>query len=86
MTDEWQSFKVFDDEASAEALAGRLRVEGVPALVHRESPIPGIEEFRVVVPADLAHRARWVLASAQPDDAEFEYLATGELGADDSSP
>jgi hypothetical protein len=56
----------------------------VPALVHRESPIPGIEAFRVVVPGDLAHRARWVMASAEPTEAELDDLATGELGGGDS--
>jgi hypothetical protein len=85
MCDEWQTFEVVDDEGSAEVLAGRLRSEDVPAAVHRQSPVPGIEEYHIVVPTNLAHRARWVMAGAPRTDAELTYLATGELGTDDSS-
>ncbi|MBM4195740.1 MAG: hypothetical protein FJ197_01395 [Gammaproteobacteria bacterium] len=85
MKDEWQSFKAYNDEASAEVLAGRLRIEGVPAMVYRESPIPGIAEYRVMVPGDLAHRAHAVMFAAVTDEAELDDLATGEF-SDDSAP
>jgi len=82
MADDWQTFETFNDEASAEALAGRLRLEDVPAEVRRARLVPGVEEFRIVVPADLVHRARWVMADATLTDAELTYLATGELGTE----
>jgi len=57
---------VFEDEASAEALAGMLRNEGVPVEVRATSPLPGlIEQVRVLVPGSLAHRARWLINSSE---------------------
>lgn len=82
MTEGWQSFEVFDDEASAQALAGRLRIEGVHAVVHREGLIPGLERFRVIVPEDSVQRAHRVMATAERSEAELTYLATGKLGGD----
>ena len=79
MTDDWEVFAVFDDVGSAEAVAGRLRSDGVPSEVQRESPVPGLNVFRVVVPTALAHRARWVMSLAETTDAELAYLATGKL-------
>lgn len=75
-----------DEEASAEALAGMLRAEGVPAIVHVISPVPGIiEEVQIHVPASLAHRARWLMNTAKVSDAELQFAATGELGKEDES-
>lgn len=70
----------FGDEVSAEALAGLLRTEGVPAEVRVISALPGIiDEVQVYVPAALAHRARWLMASEPVSDAELEFAATGKL-------
>jgi len=80
MSDGWETFEVFGDAGSAESLAGRLRVDGVPAVVECRSPVPGLlEGFVVIVPSRLAHRARWVRALAQSSDRELNFLATGKL-------
>lgn len=83
----WEQFEVVGDAASAELLAGRLRVDGVPAKVESQSPIPGLNEgFRVLIPAGMAQHARSIVASAQPSEAELIYLATGQLpGNEDDS-
>ncbi len=87
MTEIWDEFAVLEDQASAEALAGRLRMEGVPVEIKAYSPVPGLNEgFRLMVPRRLAHRARWVVASIDTTDSELTYLATGDLpGTDDAS-
>ena len=82
MTEGWETFRSFDDQASAEALAERLRIDGVPAFVEGENPVPGLGSFHVLVPTDLAHRARWIMAEVESMGDELNYLATGELGRD----
>jgi hypothetical protein len=63
MADDWQVFAYYNDQASAEAIAGLLRSEKVTAVVSGDQPIPGLAAgFRVLVPNRLMHRARWVLA------------------------
>jgi len=81
----WQSIEWFDDEGSAQALAGRLRIDGVPVAVKSDGPVPGVGAFHVLVPEDLAHRARSLLAQAAVTDAELDWLATGEPGSGDES-
>ena len=84
MTDVWEKFEDFGDQASAEALAGRLRLDGVPAQIERISPLPGLDDrFRVMIPEYLVHRARRIFAST--DLAELAYVATGKLPGDDDS-
>ena len=84
MTEFWEQLEVFEDEASAETMAGRLRMEGVPTEIEASSPFPGLNEgFRVMVPKHLAHRARWVLAAIDTTESELTYLATGELPGED---
>ena len=84
MSDELVLVASTDEEASAEALAGMLRTEGVPAVVHVISPVPGvIEQVQVHVPASLAHRARWLINTSQVSDAELRFAATGELGQEE---
>ena len=85
MTEGWQTIEVFDDEISAQAMAGRLRVDGVPVAVKSDRLVPGVGTFHVVVPTELADRARWILAQAESTEAELNYLATGELGQGDDS-
>ncbi len=80
MSEDLTQVAVFDDEASAELLAGMLRGEGVPVEVWPISPLPGIiDEVQVHVPASLAHRARWFINSSKVTDAELHFAATGEL-------
>jgi len=57
-----------------------LDSEGVPARVESSNLVAGIESrYRVLVPASLAHRAKWVLADSDLTDSELDYLATGKL-------
>ena len=72
------------EEASAEALAGMMRAEGVPVVIHAVSPVPGvIEEVQIHVPASLAHRARWLMNASRVSDEELRFAATGALGDDE---
>ena len=85
MAEELTQVATFDDEASAEVLAGMLRSEGVPTEVRPISPIPGIvDEVQVYVPTSLAHRARWLMKSSKVSDEELQFAATGEIGSDSS--
>lgn len=74
--DTWVRFKSFANRGVAEVLCARLEVDGVPARVE----VHDFEAyFSVLVPAELAHRARWLTSQAPPSDNELEYLATGRL-------
>ncbi len=78
MTEAWEEFESFADEASAEGLSEMLRAEGVPTRVETRSPIPGVvENVRILIPSNLAHRARFIAASTKVSDEELEYAATG---------
>ena len=78
--DTWSAVAVFADPISAEALAGRLTSEEVPCRVVSNEALPGLASaFAVLVPAELLHRAQWVLKQADFSDQELTYLATGEL-------
>ena len=60
------------DPASAEAAAGRLRADGIPARVAQEGgwlggPQPG--EFRVLVPAHLSRQARRSLGIVEREES-----------------
>ena len=84
MEDYTTKVATYGDAASAEALAGMLRSEGVPADVRTVSPLPGIvDEAHVCVPKSLAHRARWLINSSVVSEEELRFAATGELGNDD---
>ena len=81
MTDTWEEIKSFDDSLSAEALAAELRVEGVPAQVINHTHLAGLDDcVSVEVPTRLAHRARFVMKSLKPSEAELSFAATGRLG------
>ncbi len=85
MTRTWQKFEDIGDQASAEALACRLQLDGVPAQIERISPLPGLDDrFRVVVPKTFAHQARQSVTST--DTNELAYLATGRFPSDDDPP
>jgi hypothetical protein len=78
--EEWQKFEEFSDRGSAEALAVVLECEGVPTRIESFGLVAGIEARHcVMVPASLAHRAKWVLADSDLTDSELDYLATGKL-------
>lgn len=71
------------DTLSAQVLAERLNGEGVPTRVQTDSAIFGVaRRCEILVPTELLHRARSLLASSQLSDTELSYLATGRLGSD----
>ena len=81
MTDDLIKIATFEDETSAEILAGMLRIEGVPTEVRPVSPLPGLVlEVQVYVAKSLAHRAQWLMNSSKVTDEELRFAATGELG------
>ena len=87
MSDDLEQVATFDDEVSAEILAGMLRSEGVPVDVRADSTLPGlVAEVQVYVPRSLVHRARWFMNSLKVSETELNYAATGELSGnkDDS--
>ncbi len=80
MPEEWEVLLTLEDEGSAQALAELLVKEGVPASVEVQAPVPGlVENVRLVVRSDMAHRARWILNSSKLTDEELEFAATGQL-------
>lgn len=77
---DWQMFRSFDSQGPAQAMQAWLESEGVPCRIEPRSLERGIEaDFALLVQADLAHRARWILAQLQPSERELEFLATGQL-------
>ena len=80
---DWDIFKIFETHASADILADHLNAEGIPTQVIAEKLEAGLEsEFQVLVPSELVHRARWVLANSEFTDNELNFIATGELPID----
>ena len=78
MSEPWQEFAAYSNAASAEVAAGLLRSEGVPVDIVSDEPMPGlIRGFRLMVPAELLHRARWVAANADFTEEELAFFATG---------
>lgn len=86
MSETWEYIQTFADEITAEAFAGSLRAQGVPAEVVVQSHVPGlVNDVKVRVPTSLVHRARFLLNSPKPTDAELTFAATGELGIGEDS-
>ena len=80
----WVHVDSFADRISAEALAGLLAGEGVPAYIVADEPIPGLGcNFYVLVPPNLVHRARWILKQTVSED-ELATLAVGMPGPTDA--
>ncbi len=78
--DTWSAVATFSDPISAEAFAGRLTAEEVPCRIASNETLPGLASaFAVLVPAELLHRAQWILKQADFSEQELTYLATGEL-------
>jgi hypothetical protein len=91
MNREWCEFAVYSDAALAEVVAGLLRGESVPVHVASDEPMPGlVRGFRILVPPDMLHRAKWIAAQAQLSEEELVFLATGQLpgkgSPEDSEP
>ena len=80
MTERWHEFACYSDAASAEVAAGLLRSEGVPVNVASDEPMTGLlRGFRLMVPAEMLHRARWVVSNASFTDEELAFFATARL-------
>ena len=75
---DWILFKSFANRSAAQILCSQLELEGVPSRIEAHE---GEAEFRVLVPTELAHRARWITSQTPPSDPELEFLATGALPA-----
>ncbi len=79
MTDDLEQIAIYEDEASAEILAGMLRIEGIPVEVRLDSPLPGlVNKVKVLVPGSLAHRARSLIKASAVSEAELNFAATGK--------
>jgi hypothetical protein len=86
LSESWQEFAAYSDAASAEVAAGLLRSEGVPVNVLSDEPMLGlIRGFRLMVPAELIHRARWVVSNAAFTDEELAFFATARLDSEGSA-
>ena len=86
MNQEWCEFAAYSDAASAEVVAGMLRSESVPVHIASDEPMPGlIRGFRILVPPEMLHRAKWIAAQAELSEGELTFFATGQLAGDDSA-
>ncbi|MBS0379569.1 MAG: hypothetical protein JSS29_13850 [Proteobacteria bacterium] len=73
----------YPDRITAQAMLGLLHESGIPAVLETDGALPGPgSSYFLQVPAELVHRARWVLEAAQVSDRELNYLATRELSCD----
>ncbi len=80
---QWQPVVIVLDTLSANAIAERLQLEGIPARVESDTSLLGAaRQCSVLVERANLHRARWMLASGGFTDEELTYLATGELPSD----
>ena len=83
MADEgtWEYFRGYADQGSVSVVAQQLELNGVPTRIEERGPLSGDQpEYWIVVPCDLAHRARWIAGQLPPDDVELTYLATTKFG------
>ena len=85
--DEWVSVGAYPDVESAQAVSGRLSVEGVQnRLLAREpgGPLFGVlGEWSVLVPPASVEAATRILAEPPPTDAELTALALEDPPPDD---
>ena len=82
---QWQIVVTVPDTISAQALCTYLEAEGVPSKVRADTSLLGeARRCDILVPLDLSHRARWLLAQGRFTDAELIFLATGKLDPGES--
>ena len=88
--DEWVSVGAYPDVESAQAVSGRLFVEGVQnRLVAQEpgGPLFGVlGEWSILVPPESVEAAKRILAEPAPSDAELTALALESPPPDDFDP
>ena len=86
MSDQWRELAVYPDPASAEAVAGLLRSESIPARVRSDEPVPGLlKGCAVLVPAAMLSRAQTVCSQAQMSDEEWSQYAQDALAEEERS-
>jgi len=84
MDDEWCELAVYPDRASAEIVAGLLRVEAIPVRIEVDEPVPGlVKACSLWVPAASLERARALCSQAPLSDEEWTQLIE-ERGAGDA--
>jgi hypothetical protein len=77
--------QVCPDHIAANIMVNFLRAESVPAVARNLSAVPGLEQgTEVLVPSALLGRARLLLASQAPSEAELTDLATSTLPETDT--
>jgi hypothetical protein len=70
---------------SAQSLAQVLMDDGIVARVMSDASVLGqAAPSRIYVGATHLYRARWFLTQRQFTDEELDYLATGELGREET--
>ena len=75
-SDDWQPLDTFPTHLAAEIAAGVLRADSLPVRIESYGVVPGLEQgSRLLVPAALMHRARWLTAQARVSDSELDRLA-----------
>jgi hypothetical protein len=78
---EWEYFRGYADKGSVSVVVQQLELDGVPTHIEERGPMSGDQpEYWIVVPCDLAHRARWIVSQLPPEKSELTYLATKKLG------
>jgi hypothetical protein len=80
---QWQPVVVVLDALSANAIAERLRLEGIPVRVQSDTSLLGVaRQCRVLVQAEDLRRAGAVLSESGFTDEELARLAAGEANPD----
>jgi len=78
---EWRLLTTLPDVPSAQSLAQVLMDDGIVARVMSDASVLGqAAPSRIYVDATHLYRARRFMAQGQFTDEELNYLATGELG------
>lgn len=81
---DWQPVAIVLDTLSASAMAERLELEGIRAVVQSDTSLLGAaRQCRVLVQKEDLPRARWILFSGGFTEAELTDLATGKLDTHD---
>jgi hypothetical protein len=82
---EWRLLITLPDVPSAQSLAQVLMDDGIVARVMSDaSVLVQAAPSRIYVGATHLYRARWFLTQRQFTDEELDYLATGELGREET--
>jgi hypothetical protein len=73
----WDTAVIVSDTISAHAVLGRLSSEGVAARVQCDTALLGAaRQCRILVPAALLRRAKYILWQSSFTDEELAHLAT----------